>query len=94
MLDPVPVEVSLRSTFRDPDHQATLERDGYVVLPLLDADEVARLRAAHERLGQAPGDPGKACHSTFHSYDRDYKQAVDREIRGVLDPHLEQTIDD
>lgn len=83
----------MRATFRDPDIQAALERDGYAVLPLLGADEVAKLRAAHERLGRAPGDPGKACQSSFHSYDRDYKVAVDREIRAVLDPHLDAVFD-
>jgi hypothetical protein len=83
----------VRNTFCDPDQQATLERDGFVVVPLLDADEVAALRAAHERLGQAPGDPGKACQSSFHSYDREYKQAVDAEIRSVIDPHLERVFD-
>ena len=83
----------MRATFRDPELQATLERDGYAVLPLLDADEVATLRAAHDGLGRAPGDPGKACQSSFHSYDRDYKQAVNREIRAVLDDHLETVFD-
>jgi hypothetical protein len=83
----------VRQTFRDPDLQARLEHDGYAVVPLLDGDEVATLRAAHDRLGRAPGDPGMACQSSFHSYDRDYKQAVDREIRAVLDPHLERVFD-
>ena len=83
----------MRQTFRDPSRQATLERDGYVVVPLLDQSEVDALRAAHERLGRAPGDPGRACQSSFHSYDADYKQAVDREIRAVLDPHLEEVFD-
>ena len=93
MLGSAPWRYALRQTFRDPSYQATLEREGYVVLPLLDLDEVQALRDAHDRLGPAPGDPGRACQSSFHSYDSSYKQAVDREIRAVLDPHLETVFD-
>jgi len=83
----------VRSTFRDPSLQADLERDGFAVLPFLDADEVAHLRRTFEELGRAPGDPEMACHSSFHSYDRDYKVAVDRAVREVFDPHLEEHFD-
>jgi Phytanoyl-CoA dioxygenase (PhyH) len=83
----------VRATFQDPELQATLEHDGYAVVPLLDADDVTRLRAAYERLGSAPGDPGMACHSSFHSYDPEYKQQVDEKIREVLDPHLARVFD-
>jgi hypothetical protein len=83
----------VRPTFHDPDLQASLERDGYAVVPLLSADEVQQLRDTYERLGRAPGDPAKACHSSFHSYDSTYKQAVDREIRAVLDDHLATVFD-
>ena len=84
----------MRDTFRDPELQQSLERDGYAVLPLLDHDEVARLRAAYEDLGQAPGDPHLACQSSFHSYDKDYKLNVDRAVKDVLQPHLDEVFDD
>ncbi len=83
----------MRATFRDPELQATLERDGYAVLPFLDADQVAYLRAKYEERGSAPGDPHLACHSSFHSYDRSYKLWVNDLIRGVIDPILERTFD-
>lgn len=83
----------MRSTFRDPAHQEQFERDGYVVIPMLDADEVAELRRRFEALGSAPGDPQLACHSSFHTYDRDYKRNVHRAVSEVLAPHVEQHLD-
>jgi hypothetical protein len=83
----------MRSTFRDPDLQQTLERDGYAVVQLLEPDEVASLRAEYEALGPAPGDPHQACHSSFHSYDRTYKERVDATVRTALGPHLERVFD-
>jgi hypothetical protein len=83
----------MRSTFRDPDLQRTLERDGYATVPLLDADEVAALRGEYEKLGEAPGDPHLACHSSFHSFDRTYKQRVDDVVRAALSPHIERVFD-
>jgi hypothetical protein len=83
----------MRATFRDPELQAQLERDGYVTVPMLDEGEVAQLRASFVELGSAPGDPHLACHSSFHSYDRDYKLRVDTTVRSMLGPHLQQTFD-
>lgn len=85
----------MRATFRDPETQAAFERDGYVVIPFLDGDEVADLRKAYwDDLGVAPGDPGRACISTFHTYDADYKAGVDANIRRVFTPHLDEVFDD
>jgi hypothetical protein len=83
----------MRATFRDPELQADLERDGYVAFPMLSDDEVARLRASYAEIGSAPGDPHVACHSSFHSYDRDYKLRVDAAVRAVLGPHLDRLLD-
>src|SRR4051812_31007475 len=83
----------MRATFFDEGHQNELERDGYAVVPFLDADEVAELRAAYERLGRAPGDPERACISTFHTWDADYKAATHQAISEVFTPHLEATFD-
>lgn len=79
---------SVRETLRDAELQGDLERDGYAVLPLLSAAEVGDLRAEFERLGTAPGDPHRACHSSFHSSDAAYKVEVDRVVRSVLAPHV------
>lgn len=83
----------MRSTLKDPALQSRLERDGYVTFPMLSADEVAELKRGYERLGPAPGDPHKACHSSFHSSDEDYKRAVDATVMGVLGPHIESRFD-
>lgn len=83
----------MRSTFFDAQLQEHLERDGFVVTPMLSADEVAELRARFDELGPAPGDGQKACHSSFHSFDRDYKVSVDGVVRSVLDPHLAAIFD-
>jgi hypothetical protein len=83
----------VRATFRDLGLQAQLERDGYAVVPVLDESEVASARAAFDRLGPAPGDPRLACQSSFHSYDADYKTAVDRTVREALAPHVERLLD-
>jgi len=83
----------MRATFNDPELQSALERDGYAVLPMLDPDEVQSLRNAYHALGEAPGDPHLACHSSFHSYDRTYKHNVNTVVRNALDPHLERIFD-
>lgn len=83
----------MRATFTDPELQQHLESEGYAVLPFLSPDEVAQLRAAYDRLGPAPGDPQRACQSSFHSYDKTYKVAVDEAIRPVLTPHLDSLFD-
>lgn len=83
----------MRATFRDPELEAQLDRDGYAVVPLLGPDEVEHLRAEFHQLGPAPGDPHLACHSSFHSFDRDYKVSVDTAVRTALGPHLESTFD-
>lgn len=83
----------MRSTFRDTKLQADLEEHGYAVLPMLDPSEVAGLLGELDRLGPAPGDPRLACQSSFHSYDRDYKVAVDTSVRSALSGHLDQHFD-
>jgi len=83
----------MRSTFFDAQVQQVLEHDGFAVIPFLDADEVATLRASYDRLGRAPGDPGKACISTFHTYDADYKAATSEAILEIFRPHIEATFD-
>ena len=73
--------------------QAGLERDGYAVVPMLDAAEVASLRAAYDDLGPTPGDPHLACYSSFHSFDAHYKERVDTVVRSALDSHLARVFD-
>lgn len=83
----------MRATVRDPEQQQRLERDGYVTLPFLTPDEVAGLKEQFTAVGAAPGDPGVACHSSFHSADAEYKRRVDAIVRAALGPALERVFD-
>lgn len=83
----------MRATFSDPALQGEFEREGYVTTPLLSKDEVGGLRSAFKKVGPAPGDPYLACHSSFHTYDADYKREVDSIVRSVLGPHLDVVLD-
>lgn len=83
----------MRATFRDPAVQADFERDGFVTLPFLESDEVQALRDGFTSLGPAPGDPGLACQSSFHSHDRAYKVAVNRTVSAVLGPRVQAHLD-
>ncbi|HWJ64781.1 MAG TPA: phytanoyl-CoA dioxygenase family protein [Acidimicrobiales bacterium] len=83
----------MRPTFFDPQLQDTLDTQGFAVLDLLDDDQVTALVDAYERLGRAPGDPERACISTFHTYDKDYKAATHEAVQAVLAPVLAETFD-
>lgn len=83
----------MRTTFLDPELDAALDRDGYVVVPLIDRDGVERLTKAYESLGVAPGDPQRACVDTFHCFDAEYKQAVHDEVESVLRPAVQAIFD-
>ena len=83
----------MRPTFFDPELERTLERDGYAITPFLDAGQVQALVDAYDRLGRAPGDPERACISTFHTYDAAYKAATHQAIIEVLGPRLAETFD-
>lgn len=72
----------------DPDLAERFERDGLVVLPVLDPAEVENLRRAFDGLGTAPGDAYLACHASGHSYDPSYRRAADRIVRAHLTPKL------
>jgi ectoine hydroxylase-related dioxygenase (phytanoyl-CoA dioxygenase family) len=70
-----------RPIFRDPELQARFERDGYVVVPFLSTASCARIREIFDRLdaGIANG-----FYSSLFSRSREYKEAVDREVRAVV----------
>ena len=70
-----------RPLFRRPELEAQFERDGYVVVPFLPPEACARILAIFERL-----DAGIASgfYSSLFSARREYKEAVDREIRAVV----------
>lgn len=83
----------MRTTFLDPELDAALDRDGYVVVPLIDEHGVERLLKAYSELGVAPGDPQRACVDTFHCFDAEYKQAVHEEVESVIGPAVQEIFD-
>lgn len=83
----------MRATFVDSVLQQSLERDGYVTVPFLDAADISILRTGYDRIGNAPGDPQLACHSSFHTSDKGYKVEVDRLVRETFTSHLERLFD-
>ncbi len=77
--------MSPENPFLDAVARASFARDGYAVVPLLDAGEVAGLQTAWERLH-----PSSAAgfHATLFSRDVDYKRGADRAIRAIATPRL------
>lgn len=76
---------------RDPDHQAAFERDGYVVVPLLESDEVSELAALYHDLTP---EHGPAFLSTADTEDYEYRVAVDAGIRRISERAVQATFDD
>ncbi|MCS6935183.1 MAG: phytanoyl-CoA dioxygenase family protein [Chitinophagales bacterium] len=66
--------------FRDERVQETFERNGYVVLPFYNEEEIKELEALYYRLH--PRDEKGFFPSTF-SKDKRYRQEADREIRRI-----------
>lgn len=78
----------MRPTFLDHRHNEELEQDGYTVIDLLDAEEVAELHRCYEGLGPMPADPQQACIDTFFCPDTDYKAKAHLEIEQVMGARL------
>ena len=84
---------TVRPTFLSEQASAELERDGYTIIDLLDAEQVAELHRAYEAAGAQPADPHEACIDTFFSPDLDYKAHVHQEVERVMAPALETHLD-
>ena len=63
-----------------------IEVDGYAVVPLLDSNAVAEVRAVHERFGPAPGDPRTGLFNDTWSTDPGYKRQVSGALSAILEP--------
>jgi hypothetical protein len=72
--------------FRDEDQQAQFERDGYIILPFYNAEEIAELTALYRRLH--PQDEKGFFPSTFSS-DKNYRLQADSEIRRVCERSID-----
>jgi hypothetical protein len=78
--------VTAAPLLRDPEREAELVADGYAVLPVLDADEVADLRAAYH--DAVPGG-GAGMLVEYTQADRRRMEAVARLLAPVWERHLD-----
>lgn len=69
----------------DPDLDATLRREGFVVIPFLDAREVEEVRRAYETI-RPEGETGMAI--DYSRYDRALVREITTLLSGVWDLHL------
>ena len=72
-------------TFKDPELQAALDRDGFVVVDLVPPSVIGELRSAYERL-ESGIDSGY--YPSLMSPDLDYKAETHAVVRDILWPYL------
>jgi hypothetical protein len=87
---------STRATLIDPDRQAAFERDGFVVVDLLDADGVAALQARYDDLDHrhTRDSPfAEGFHTTLYDPRPEYRKAVAAAFEDVLGPALAAVLD-
>jgi hypothetical protein len=83
-----------RRVLRDDDRQRRFDRDGYVVVPLLDEAAVAAAVDLRRRFGTAPGDPGTGLFNDTWSTDVGYKRRVMAELGALVTGPLDQVLVD
>lgn len=75
-----------RKVFSDPDNQAFYEKNGYVKLQLLNADEIASLIEFHKE-NHIPVGPGFA--TTYPIHDLDLKSRINKQIMSIVYKKIE-----
>lgn len=90
-----PVErfgVTDRRVFLDPELEQRFRADGFLHLPLLDADRVAALRERFEEI--YVGNRANECHRSNESTDLDYRRSLHRLIVDVIGAPGSEWFDD
>lgn len=77
-----------RPRLHDPAHEAALERDGYALADLLSARDVERAQALFDSFDTDVH--RQAFGSSLQSGDLAYRQAVDRGLKALLQPHVDR----
>lgn len=88
---------AVRRTFRDPELQATFEREGYVVARVLDPEHLDGLLEAYAALDHHHEDwlPfADGFHTTVYDARRDYRRAIAAAFHQHLQPGLSTVLDD
>ncbi|MSV84058.1 MAG: hypothetical protein F2864_00980 [Actinobacteria bacterium] len=79
-----------QSTFRDPDHDAAFQRDGYVIVDFASPEVVRALLDSYKRLNSGI-DTGY--YPSLMSPDQEYKAAANDEVGAIVWPLLNQVIE-
>jgi ectoine hydroxylase-related dioxygenase (phytanoyl-CoA dioxygenase family) len=79
--------------FKDTEKQAFFEKEGFAVFPLLNADEVADLKAFYESLNLRD-EKGFGFHVSMDQKDKDMCRTVREKVWGVALPRLEEHLKD
>jgi hypothetical protein len=88
--------ISTEPLFREPAAEASLERDGFVVLPLIGPEELDELRAFYADLhaGGPPPQSRDGIHMTIWCSDRPYKERVRDGLARILSPAVSRCFAD
>ena len=90
-MDRVSAGVDRSPVLRDPAAQEAFRRDGYVVVPLLPPEVVARARAEVEAL--VPPDPGPFF-SLYRNDTPELRRRLDASVRHLAEPHVDAVLRD
>ena len=79
----------MQQIFKDPEHQAHFDRNGWLVVPLLEEAEVKRLYDFYQEL-PATDLPDYGFHVSLDKASMEYKEKVMTELKEVIGPRLEK----
>ncbi|QNN69123.1 phytanoyl-CoA dioxygenase family protein [Thermomonas carbonis] len=83
---------AMRPLFKSSELQADFDRDGYVVVPFLDADEVAALNAHYASLNHDHA-TSQGFHVSLDSTDRAFKRATMDKLQQAARARIDQVFD-
>lgn len=85
------VQLNMRQVFKNKQHQAAFERDGFVVLPFLGREEALALARQYDQL---PPVPQEGFFSGIYSDNEAFKQGCNELLKGLANDFAEAYLDD
>lgn len=79
----------MQSLFKDPELQDQFDKNGWVILPLLEAEEVSHLLGFYQALPETDL-PDYGFHVSLDKASMDYKEKVMTELQSVIVPKLDK----